>query len=163
MISVTVASVLIAAPAATAAGLTDTTASPHVVVRSVGLAEVRWTTGFWADRFETCRKDMLPAMGRIMEGTEHSQFLENFRIAAGLKEGKHRGPPWNDGDCYKWLEAAAAVYAVTRDVDLDRRMDEAIRIIARAQRGDGYLHTPVLIRERNGDRAAKPFADRLNF
>jgi DUF1680 family protein len=145
------------------AGLTDTTASPHVVVRSVGLTEVRWTTGFWADRFETCRKETLPAMGRIMEGTEHSQFLHNFRIAAGLEKGKHRGPPWNDGDCYKWLEAAAAVYAVTRDADLDRKMDEAIAVIAKAQRDDGYLHTPVLIRARNGDKSARPFEDRLNF
>jgi DUF1680 family protein len=144
-------------------GLTDTSVSPHLVVRSVGLADVKWTGGFWADRFETCRKDMMPAMGRIMEGTEHSQFLENFRIAAGLAEGRHRGPAWNDGDCYKWLEAVAAVYAVTKDPDLDRQMDAAIRVIARAQRADGYLHTPVLIKLRNGDAAAKPFQDQLDF
>jgi DUF1680 family protein len=144
-------------------GLSDTSASPHVVVRSVGLADVTWTGGFWADRFETCRKDMLPAMGRIMEGTEHSQFLENFRIAAGLAEGRHRGPAWNDGDCYKWLEAAAAVYAVTKDPQLDRQMDAAIGVIARAQRADGYLHTPVLIRLRNGDATARPFQDQLDF
>src|SRR5262245_55259660 len=53
-------------------GLRDTSASPHVLVRSVGLADVKWTTGFWADRFRTCRADMIPAMGRIMEGTKHS-------------------------------------------------------------------------------------------
>jgi uncharacterized protein len=144
-------------------GLTDTANSPHVVIRSVGLNEVHWTTGFWADRFDTCRKNAVPAMGRIMEGSDRSQFLVNFRIAAGLEEGKHRGPPFNDGDYYKWLEAAAAVYAVTQDAELDRQMDEAIRVVAKAQRADGYLHTPVLIRLRNGDQAAKPFEDRLNF
>jgi DUF1680 family protein len=144
-------------------GLTDTAASPHVAVRSVGLADVTWTGGFWADRLETCRKDTLPAMGRIMEGTEHSQFLENFRVAAGLAEGRHRGPAWNDGDCYKWLEAAAAVYAVTKDPQLDRQMDAAVGVIARAQRADGYLHTPVLIRLRHGDAAARPFQDPLDF
>src|SRR5262249_37592555 len=58
-------------------GLTDTSASPHVVVRSVGLADVKWMTGFWADRFQTCRADMIPAMGQVMEGTKHSHFLEN--------------------------------------------------------------------------------------
>ena len=137
--------------------------SPHAVISPVGIGDARWTSGLWADRFETCRTATVPTLSAIMEGTAHSQFLHNFRIAAGLEEGKHRGPPWNDGDFYKWLEAAAAVYAVTRDGDLDRQMDEPIRVIAKAQREDGYLHTPVLIRQRNGDKAAKPFEDRLNF
>src|SRR5581483_539933 len=151
-----------AAPAPRA-GLVETSASPHVVVRSVGLAEVRWTAGFWADRFETCRAAMIPALGEIMAGTERSQFLHNFRIAAGLAEGRHRGPPWNDGDFYRWLEAAAATLAVAPDPALERRLDEAIAVVARAQRADGYLHTPVLIRQRHGDPDAHPFADRLNF
>jgi DUF1680 family protein len=137
--------------------------SPHAVVGPVGIADARWTTGFWADRFETCRTTTIPTMGRLMEGTERSQFLHNFRIAAGLTEGRHRGPAWNDGDLYKWLEAAAAVHAVTKDSTLDKRMDEAIAVIAKAQRTDGYLHTPVLIANRNGDTTAKPFQDRLNF
>lgn len=144
-------------------GLVDTSASPHVVVRSVGLGDVKWTTGFWADRFETCRASMIPSMGRLMADTKPSQFLHNFRVAAGLVEGRHRGPPWNDGDYYKWLEACAAVYAVTKDAALDRQMDEAIAIIAKAQRGDGYLHTPVLIKIRNGDKMAQPFEDRFDF
>ena len=49
----------------------------------------------------------------VMSGTEHSQFFENFRIAAGLSQGKHRGAPFNDGDFYKWLESAAAEQACT--------------------------------------------------
>jgi DUF1680 family protein len=144
-------------------GLTDTSASPFVTVRSVGLADVRWTRGFWADRFATCRDVTVPALWRIMTETESDRFLGNFKVAAGLAEGRHRGPPWNDGDLYKGLEAAAAVYAVTRDDALGRRMDEVIDIIAQAQRADGYLHTPVLIRARAGDRDARPFRDPLDF
>jgi DUF1680 family protein len=146
-----------------APGLTDTSASPHVVVRSVGLMEARWTNGFWADRFETCRRDMIPNLWRIMRGTEHSQFFHNFRIAAGLDKGRHRGPPWNDGDFYKWLEGAAVVSELTKDSELDRELDEVIRVVGLAQKADGYLHTPVLIRQRNGDPSARPFEDRLNF
>ena len=137
--------------------------APHAVVGPVGIADARWTTGLWADRFETSRTATVPALGALMAGTERSQFLHNFRVAAGLVEGKHRGPPWNDGDYYKWLEAAAAVHAIRSDPDLDRQMDEAIAIIAKAQRSDGYVHTPVLIANRNGDATAKPFQDRLNF
>jgi len=144
-------------------GLTETSTSPHAVVRSVGLAETRWTEGFWADRFATCRTMMVPNLWKVMSGTEPSQFFHNLRIAAGDVEGKHRGPQWNDGDFYKWLEAAAAILAVVKDDELDRHVDEAITVIARAQRSDGYLHTPVLIRNRQGDRDAQPFQDRLNF
>jgi uncharacterized protein len=141
----------------------QTAPASHRVVFPVEPADVRWTSGFWADRFDVCRKAIVPAMGEIMAGRERSQFLHNFRIAAGMEQGAHRGPPWNDGDFYKWLEAAAAAYALTRDPALDKQLDDAIAIIAKAQRPDGYLHTPVLIKNRNGDASAKPFADRLNF
>jgi uncharacterized protein len=102
-------------------------------------------------------------MGKLMDGTDRSQFWQNFRIAAGEVAGKHRGPPWNDGDSYKWLEAVAAVYAVTRDPALDKQMDEYIRLITKTQRADGYLHTPVLIRERNGEPGPGMFGDRFDF
>src|SRR5262245_44419177 len=106
-------------------------AQTHIAFHDVKPADVKWTNGLWADRFETCRTATVPTMGRLMEGTDRSQFLENFRIAAGLKEGRHRGPPWNDGDYYKWLEAAIAVNAVTKDDAQERRIDEAIRILAK--------------------------------
>ncbi|HVM62638.1 MAG TPA: glycoside hydrolase family 127 protein [Verrucomicrobiae bacterium] len=144
-------------------GVVDTSASPHAAVRTVGLDEVRWTRGFWADRFEVCRMQTLPAMGRLMEGTNYTQFFRNFEIAAGLAEGVHRGAPFNDGDFYKLIEAASAACAVTNDDYFDRSLDRAISVIAQAQRADGYLHTPVLIAERNGDTNAVPFQDRNNF
>src|SRR5262245_14895696 len=96
-------------PLAPAPGQAPPPRPRHAVVGPVGIADARWTTGFWADRFQTCRLATIPALGAIMEGTEHSQFLVNFRVAGGLEAGKHRGPPWNDGDFYKWLEAVAAV------------------------------------------------------
>src|SRR4051812_35691275 len=64
-------------------GLTETSLSPHASVRSVGLGDVRWTGGFWADRFATCRASMVPNLGKVMEGTEPSQFYHNLKIAAG--------------------------------------------------------------------------------
>ena len=128
------------------------------------LRDVRWAEdSFWGERQSACRQGTLPSMTRIMLGTERSHFVENFRIAAGLAEGKHRGPGWNDGDTYKWLEALAATYAQTHDEALLQVMNSAIEIIAQAQRDDGYLHTPVLIEARAGDTTAKPFGDPINF
>jgi DUF1680 family protein len=138
-------------------------AGPRRAFTPVGSADARWTAGLWADRFATCRTATLPALGAVMEGTERSQFLHNFRVAAGLADGKHRGAPFNDGECYKWIEAAAAVYAVSKDPALERQTDAAVAVIARAQRADGYLHTPVLIANRNGGAAAQPLRDRPQF
>jgi DUF1680 family protein len=144
-------------------GVIDTTASPHVVMKTVGLADVRWTHGFWANRVDTCRRHTLPHLWRVLNGTEYSQFFQNFRVAAGEVSGTHRGAPFNDGELYKWLEAAAATCASSKDTELDRLMDEVICTLGRAQRQDGYLHTPVLIKQRSGDTKAQPFHDPLQF
>ena len=138
-------------------------ASPHAAVHPIPLGEARWTTGFWADRFELCRTQMLPSMGRLMEGTNYSQFFRNFEIAAGLAQGRSRGASFNDGELYKLIEAASAVQAIAPSDYFDRSLDRGIAVIAKAQRADGYLHTPVLIRQRNGDTNAAPFQDRNNF
>lgn len=143
--------------------LADNSASPHAAVRGVGLDEARWTTGFWADRFTLCRDTILPSMGRLMEGTNYSQFFRNFEIAAGLAEGRSRGASFNDGEMYKLMEAAIATYALTGDDYYRRNLERAIDVIAKAQRPDGYIHTPVLIRQRQGDTNAVPFQDKNNF
>jgi DUF1680 family protein len=128
--------------------------------------DVRWTHGFWAERIETCRTQTIPALWRIMEGTNYSHFFENFRIAAGLSEGRHRGAPFNDGDFYKWLEAASATLAVTNDPYLEQIIERCIDVIAKAQRQDGYIHTPVLIGQRNdirGGSSSRPFQNPIDF
>lgn len=143
-------------------------------IEPLGPGEVRWTDGFWAERFETCRTQTVPAIWRIMEGTNYSQFFENFRIAAGVAEGRHRGATFNDGDFYKWLEAASATLAVTNDPNLNQTIEQCIGIIAKAQRHDGYIHTRVLIAEQNiskrkadisvdGSSVPKPFQNPLDF
>ena len=57
---------------------------------------------------------MVPTMGRLMEDSKRSRFLKNFRkTAAGLRDGEHHGAKWDDGDFYKWLESAAATFAIS--------------------------------------------------
>ena len=132
-------------------------------VQPVELDAVHWTSGFWAGRFDSLRTDTLPSMRRLMEDNHYSQYFRNFEIAAGLAEGDYRGAPFNDGDFYKLLEAECAAYAVTHDSKLDEHLDRTIAVMAKAQRADGYLHTPVLIGERKGDPKTVPFRSRNNF
>ena len=71
---------------------------PFAKAQPIALSEAHWNSGFWFDRFELCRTNMLPSMGRLMEGTNYSQFLRNFEIAAGFAEGRYRGASFNDGE-----------------------------------------------------------------
>lgn len=144
-------------------GLVDTTSSPFAQVRTVGLDETHWTHGFWADRFELCRTQMVPGMARLMEGTNYSQFYRNFEIAAGLADGKSRGASFNDGDFYKFLEGASAILAATNDPTLDAKLDKIIGVIAKAQETNGYLDTWMQLRQRDNDTNVAPFSNPENF
>jgi DUF1680 family protein len=106
---------------------------------------------------------MIPNMWHLLEDPQISHAYDNFQVAAGLKQGRHRGPKWHDGDFYKWLEAAAFVYGITKDEQLDRQMDRIIDVIGKAQRGDGYIHTPVAISQRQQDSKRSEFQNRLDF
>ena len=174
---------------APAQGLTDMSRSKQAVMQNLPLGATQWTGGFWADRFNVLSTTGLWSMWDTWntpyetldsEGRHGSHGFANFLVAAGTIAGKHHGPPFHDGDMYKWLEACASVYAVTKSPELDRLMDRFIEQVALAQRNDGYIHTPVVISERLagvdshagdntnigieiGDNHKQAFASRLNF
>ena len=127
-------------------GIIDNANSPHSVLRSVGLKDVSWTNGFWAARARDCREITLPHLYERMADPETGHALTNMRIAAGLESGEFAGVHWQDAWVYKWLEAAAAVYAATGDDELARRMDETIDVIGKAQQPDGYIATQITLR-----------------
>ena len=129
-------------------GINDTRNSKSAVVNSTPIDAVKWTGGFWGERFGVLSGTSVQSMWEIWK-SDRGHSYNNFLIAAGEKKGKRHGPPFHDGDMYKWLEAVAAVYAVNKDPELEKIMDEVIRLIAKAQREDGYLHTPVIISERS--------------
>ena len=128
----------------------------HRTLIPSGMADVRWIRGFWADRFKLCHETIIPQMKEALEHPDNCACLSNFRVGAGLDEGEHRGTNWSDGDCYKWLEAMAHVYAVTKDAELDREMDHWIDLIAKTQADDGYISTQTQLnpeKQRWGQRA----------
>ena len=184
-----VAIMLCCATAATAQGLTDMSNSSQARMKNTPLGAVKWTGGFWGNRFNMLSTtgiwDMWNTWNTPWEviddmGLHGSNGFRNFEVAAGTVKGKHHGPPFHDGDMYKWLEACATVYAITKDPRIDALMDKFIEQVALAQRNDGYIHTPVVISERNagfdshantenaagieiGKDQKHAFASRLNF
>ncbi|NYD67523.1 glycoside hydrolase family 127 protein [Agromyces atrinae] len=141
---------------------TTTTARPHASLAPLGATEVRWAGGFWGDTLERTRATTVPSIWASLADPAVSPGWRNFRIAAGEEEGTHAGPPFLDGDLYKWLEAAISLLATQPDAALEARIDEIIALLASIQREDGYLHTAVLIDARNGV-PANPLQDRFNF
>ena len=121
------------------------TNSPYTKLKTINFGDCKWTEGFWAEKVKKCEQVMLPYMGDLLCG-DIGHALNNFKIAAGLKEGEHKGMFWHDGDFYKWMEAATYVYAQNGDQALLKKLDEYIDIIGKAQMEDGYLQTQIQLR-----------------
>jgi len=143
--------------------LTDTAKSPFAKLHMPDLGSVKWSGGLWGDRFEVCRNTMVPHLWEIFSDEKESHAWANYLIAAGLQQGKFSGPPFNDGDFLKWVEALAQVYAVTHDPAIDTQLDRIVEVVGKAQREDGYLHTQTIIPQRQGDASVKEFANREHF
>jgi DUF1680 family protein len=115
------------------------------VVKPLPLSGMLITDRFFAPRIDLVRTQMLPyqweALNDLLEDTEPSHCIENFRLAAGISRGEYHGMVFQDSDLYKWLEAVAYQLSVTPDPALREAADSAIRLIVQAQAPDGYLNT----------------------
>ncbi|HEY3556778.1 MAG TPA: beta-L-arabinofuranosidase domain-containing protein [Kribbella sp.] len=131
--------------------LTDTTSSPHARLSSLPANAVTLDGNGPLARLHRRALDVtIPSMGAIMFDPEVAHAYENFLVAAGDAVGEHDGPPFMDGDLYKWLEAATVTIAETGDAGLRGIIEKSAAAIARAQRDDGYLHTKTQIARGNG-------------
>lgn len=108
------------------------------------------TDGFLG-RYEQLVKDaVIPYQEKVLKDeiaeVAKSHAIENFRIAAqiietGKADDEFYGMVFQDSDVAKWLEAAAYSLANHPDQELEKRCDEVIDLIGRAQHEDGYLNT----------------------
>ncbi|MDQ7907505.1 glycoside hydrolase family 127 protein [Phytohabitans sp. ZYX-F-186] len=111
--------------------------------------KVRITDGFWADRLRLNRTRTIP---HGFEQLRRSGVLDNLRMAAGA-QGRYQaysdsagtGLKFLDSDVYKWLEAAGWELGRGADEGLAAAADEAIGVVAKAQRADGYVNSFVQV------------------
>jgi len=116
-------------------------AAPAVLdypIRPVPFTQVKFTDSFWAPRLETNRTVSVPYALRMNEETGR---VDNFRKAARLMTGPHKGRRFNDSDVYKAMEAVAYTLRLHPDAALEKTLDDLIALIALAQEPDGYLYT----------------------
>ena len=126
------------APAERRVGVVDTSRSPHARLRSVPLAAVKLSDGFWRQRVQANAAAGMPAFFHAME--EHG-VLDNFRRLSGRKEGPYREAGYgSESDLYKWIEAVGYVLQTGEAPELRALAEAAIEEIAALQGEDGYLY-----------------------
>lgn len=117
----------------------------------VTVSQVRIKDRFWSAMQERIINVVIPFQEKVLndevEGVAKSHAIENFRIAAGLSDGEFYGMVFQDSDVAKWLEGVAYSLTVKPDADLEKRADEIIDIIEKAQQPDGYLNTYFTIKK----------------
>lgn len=102
------------------------------------LHEVTLCSGFWADKLKLNAETAIYYQWQQLESTH---CIDNFRIAAGMKEGFREGFFFSDSDAYKWLDAAARILVHEPSERLQRLVKDFIAILEKAQQVDGYLYT----------------------
>ncbi|MCI0578203.1 MAG: glycoside hydrolase family 127 protein [Chloroflexi bacterium] len=96
------------------------------------------TGGFW-ERKQTINRHVTLRHGYQM--LEKAGNFDNFRVAAGLTQGKYKGLIFNDSDVYKWLEAVACDLALHPDAELEKTADDVISLLVTTQEKNGYLNS----------------------
>ena len=125
---------------------------------------VHWTDGFWADRLRDGAQALASRDVGDHEGHEVQAVLSAFSDRGRRRSrATTTAPSGTTATSTSFSKAVCGAYAVTRDPELEAILDQSIAAIGRAQRADGYIHTPVLIRQRNGDRDAQAVSGSAQF
>ena len=108
---------------------------------------------FWRRYINLIKEKVIPYQWEILNDripeSEPSHAIDNFKIAANIKKGNFYGEVFQDSDVYKWLEAVGNVLLLERNEELEKKADEVIEIIGKAQEDNGYLNTYFTIEEPN--------------
>ncbi len=111
---------------------------PHNKLTPIPFEQVEIIDEFWSRRQKTIREKSIHSQHEKLEEYRH---VDNFRIASGVKEGIFRGVFYYDSDLYKWLEAACLILKKHKDAELEKKVDEIVKLIVNTQEEDGYLNT----------------------
>ena len=120
---------------------------PHQKLETLSHDAVSWDGGFWGNLFQLCREAVLPSMRKALDEPDNGAVFSNFYVAAGLQKGGRKGTMWSDGDCYKYMEAMTHIYGITKEQAIIDHLDPLIDVIAQAQLENGYISTPMQLRD----------------
>ena len=86
---------------------------------SISLKQIHVTDNFWNKYVHLVKDVIIPYQWDILndklEDVETSHCIENFKIAAGEKEGEFQGAVFQDTDVAKWLDCLLYTSPSPRD------------------------------------------------
>lgn len=107
-------------------------------LKPVNFTEVKIEDKFWAPRQKTNREVSIP---HVIEQCYRTPRMENLIRAGNREKGGFKGLIFDDSDVYKSMESAAYALDERSDPALEKKLDEMIAILAKAQMPDGYLNS----------------------
>jgi hypothetical protein len=107
-------------------------------MQELSARQVEITDSFWSPRLLV---NAQKAIFHQWEQLEATNCINNFRLAAGERDGFREGWFFADSDAYKWLDAASRIYALHANPELASLTDSFIALLGRAQMPDGYIFT----------------------
>ncbi|MBC8064802.1 MAG: glycoside hydrolase family 127 protein [Chlorobia bacterium] len=107
-------------------------------LQPVHFTEVKIADKFWAPRLETNRKVSIP---HVIDQLYQTPRMQNLIRAGNGEKGDFKGLVFDDSDVYKVLESAAYALDDKPDPVLEKKVDDIIAILAKAQMLDGYLNS----------------------
>ncbi len=120
-------------------------------LRPLDLRRVHLDDGFLGDWQRVNREGTIP---HVIERLESTGVLDNLRRLVGESEADFRGPLFADSDLYKTLEAIGWEASRGEVDQFVPFVDEAVRLLAAVQEGDGYLDSYY-----QGPHAGERFTD----
>jgi len=105
----------------------------------VPVRNVRLEDGFWAPKIQVYQQRTLPHSWQYM-----GHNLRSLRKAAGEKTDGPFNGTWDEANLYKLLETIAHSLGMYPDAGLERKVDEIVDLLGRAQRANGYAHVYII-------------------
>ncbi|MEL7587826.1 MAG: beta-L-arabinofuranosidase domain-containing protein [Prolixibacteraceae bacterium] len=94
---------------------------------------------FWSPRLKSHSERILQTC--IAQTRDSTERINNFKKAAGIQLGKHKGIYFDDSDVYKAMEGIAYSLINNPNETYDKLLDQWIELISKSQQPDGYLNT----------------------
>ena len=88
---------------------------------------------FWNRYISLVKEKVIPYQWEILNdnipNSEPSHAIDNYKIAAGLMNGRFHGQVFQDSDVAKWLEAVGNILLIYQDEELEKKADTLIDLI----------------------------------
>ncbi len=105
-------------------------------IQPVSWRDVKVESTFWSPRQKALFTSTLKEQ---FDQLDAKKYRQNFERAARREHGGYVGYVFNDSDVYKVIEAASYALGIKREPWLEKKVDDWIELIGRAQEPDGYL------------------------